>query len=733
MKIFKLAVSIFLLVSLLAACKKEIDSTPTRGPKPPLPDGITTREMKISLPPEVNIDPATCNIFSQSFYAKRIDSGGFKVPYTAGKPNVAWVFDKDENAILAGFVTDSSNTISVATTAEVLLYIGTGATYQPNEVMAKFINGIGSVPGVAEWKTELEGIFKSDPLMLKKGLFIEPLKTRVTAFINSGVIKRKPADITVDANDIRSGLQLADSGLNNFIIKNSIRRRAQAFVYKMSYTDMQDKTVTVNNTISGSLTALSSTRLPQPGGIRDFKGVLQDWASGKGIDFFTVTSPQIEIPLEDNEKSAKFKVRVIGPGKPVSIPMTSDERGRWWNLSVQTALLDYLLPAFTDVVGHKDLAKKMNDKLDIGDNQKSLVKLIEKTSDLIAAIPAASDAIEAGDFDKVIPDVFYAIVNSSMGNAADEWIKALYESVADYVEANVSDFYKDPSFIEDRLENLMAILGIVDMGLKAVDYARITKAILQSNTIEEWDLLAREVQINISPVEFSVGTGGEQKLTAHIKTDLGAGNPVIEYQWETSGKYGHLKDDRGHEGTSFSSSLDNVSYLATATYPGSGEHKDTIKVTVYLKQGQTKSKIGEAKSVGTLTNKEVVVVNVATHVNVAPSRVDMNGNQLYKASNPTWDASITPRPGAKSYTMRVIKNGEKLSPVTKTPSPSDTIWRYPGGNIGTANGTDCSRSGMFAKIDLNAAQAAEERTRQEALIACWIGLGITAVEFTIEY
>ena len=111
----------------------------------------------------------------------------------------------------------------------------------------------------------------------------------------------------------------------------------------------------------------------------------------------------------------------------------------------------------------------------------------------------------------------------------------------------------------------------------------------------------------------------------------------------------------------------------------------------------------------------------------------MNGNQLYKASNPTWDASITPRPGAKSYTMRVIKNGEKLSPVTKTPSPSDTIWRYPGGNIGTANGTDCSRSGMFAKIDLNAAQAAEERTRQEALIACWIGLGITAVEFTIEY
>ena len=47
-------------------------------------------------------------------------------------------------------------------------------------------------------------------------------------------------------------------------------------------------------------------------------------------------------------------------------------------LSTQTALLDFLLPVFTDVVAIKILAKKMNDKLDLGDNQKSLVKLIER-------------------------------------------------------------------------------------------------------------------------------------------------------------------------------------------------------------------------------------------------------------------------------------------------------------------------------------------------------------------
>ena len=38
--------------------------------------------------------------------------------------------------------------------------------------------------------------------MLKKGLFIEPLKTRVAAFINLRSDEQN-LDITVDANDIR--------------------------------------------------------------------------------------------------------------------------------------------------------------------------------------------------------------------------------------------------------------------------------------------------------------------------------------------------------------------------------------------------------------------------------------------------------------------------------------------------------------------------------------------------
>ena len=62
----------------------------------------------------------------------------------------------------------------------------------------------------AEWKGEVEAMFKADPQMLQKGSFAEALKTKVTEIIKSGTIPRKPADITVDANDIRSGIYLAE-------------------------------------------------------------------------------------------------------------------------------------------------------------------------------------------------------------------------------------------------------------------------------------------------------------------------------------------------------------------------------------------------------------------------------------------------------------------------------------------------------------------------------------------
>lgn len=719
---------------LFSACKKNHDQQPQTPGEPGLPKGVSSKEVQIILPENSPVDLATCEVFSLSFSSPVDKDGNVKAAFNKGYPNIAYVFDKNKNVILSGFVTDSTNTISVGSTAEVLLYFGMGTTFQPYEIMGKFINGIGKVPGVAEWKTQVEGMFKNDPLMLQKGLFADALKTKVTAIIKTGVIQRKPADITVDANDIRSGLQLAENGLNSFTITNTFRRRSQAFIYKMKYKDLNGESHTVNYNVYGSITSISDLKISPTGAIRDFKGVMQDWAAGKGMEFAATANGPVEIPLEDNELEADFKVRVVGPGKPVLEALTSYEKERLFNISLQTLTFDYLLPVMLDAVGHKEVLEKINSKFAIGKDLESLEAFVKKTGDLIATIPAAADALEAGDYTKAFKEVLFGFANGKAGAATDEWIKILYKNVGDAVKGMGSDYFEEqPEFLEKRGEKLLKVLQVIDMGMKLVDYARITLDIAQSNMLEEWDLKAREVQINLDPATFSVAPLNQQKLTTYIKTSLGGDEPVIEYEWETTGKYGYLWDERGHKGNSFSSSIKEAWYLCNALESslGQGEHKDTIKVTAYLKKGLERTKIGTNFSVATITKEDVFTVPLSYDVGIR-AITNGSGKVTYNGSNPTGNAEFTQKKGARSYSIRLIKNGVKQSANLYYPNQQDSTFKYRF-YFGNLRNTNCDETGLFLIDGMSEAKMLEEKARQEEIIECYKAKKVTGIEVTVGY
>ena len=658
-----------LLVSLFSACKKNHDQQALTPAGPELPAGVNSKDVQIILPENSPVDLSTCEVFSLSFRSSVDKGGNAKAAFNTGYPNIAYVFDKDDNVILAGFITDSTTSISAGSTAEVLLYFGMGTTFQPYEIEGKFINGIGKVPGVAEWKTQVEGMFKNDPLMLQKGLFADALKTKVESIIKTGNIPRKPADITVDANDKRSGLQLAEKGFNQFTITNTSRRRSQAFIYKMNYKDLEGVSHTVNNNVYGSVTSIADLKISPTSAIRDYKGVIQDWAAGKGMDFAAVTFGPVEIPLEDNESEANFKVRVVGPGVLVLDAMTSYEKERLINLQLQTITFDFLLPVMLDVVGHKETLG-----LVVGKDLSSFEKFLKATGDYIATIPAASDALEAGNYKKAFTDVLFAVENAKAGGAVDKWITALYESIGNAVKEMGSDYIEEqPEFLAKRAEHLVKVLEVIDIGMKFIDYGRITADILSSKTLEEWDLKAREVQLNMDPKEFTIGPLDQKKITAFIKTTLGD-NVVIEYEWSTTGKYGYLWDDRGHKGTSFSSSIKEAYYLCNAKESdlGDGKHTDTIKVTAYLKSGQTRTKIASGTSIANV-GKDVFYL-AWTRNNGINKFVSGNGTVTYNAGPPSFTAEFDEKENAKSYSIVVIdKGGNILNPNTVPPYYSPTI------------------------------------------------------------
>ncbi len=716
----------FLFVIVFVSCKKNSDqqTTPT-GPE--IPVGVTTKDVQIILPKNSPVDLSTCELFSLSLSTPVDNKGNVKAAFDKGYPNIAYVFDKNNNVILAGFITDSTTTISTGSTAEVLLYFGMGTTFQPYEIMDKFINGIGKVPGVPEWKSELEKMFKSDPLTLQKGLYADALKTKVAEIIKSGTIPRKAADITVNANDIRSGLQLAEAGLNEFTITNTIRRRAYAFIYKMNYKDLEGTSHTVNSSIGGNVTAMAELQISPTGAIRDFKGVLQDWAAGKGMEFAATTNGPVEIPLEDEETEANFKVRVLGPGLPLPDAKTSFEKDRLWNLTLQTFAFDYIIPVMLDIVGHKDVLKKMSSKLDIGKNLENLQALVKKTGDLVATIPAATDALGKGNFQTAFKEVLFGLENGKLGSAADDWIKLLYKNVSDALTELGSSYAGGAAeFSEAKAEHLLKVMGVIDIGMKVIDYSRISNAIASSNTLEEWNLEAKEVQLNIDPKEFTINPLNQKKLTAYIKTSLGDDNPAIEYQWETTGKYGYLSDDRGHKGNSFSSSLKEVSYYCNAnTDLDEGEHTDTIKVTAYLKQGQNLTKIATGESLAKVKKNSSSVFTVALvgHVNIKKEVSYDDNYTSYQANNPYFTADFAERKDAKSYSISIVrKDGTKTPPKLYSPSqlrPKDGVITY-----------EFFIGSIFIKLGLSEAQMLEEKARQQKMLDDYNG---TAIEVTVNY
>lgn len=144
-----------------------------------------TKEISIILPANNLVDLEGCHVLSLSVESGVDKKGRCIAAFNTGSTAIAYLFDKNNNVVMAGFLTDSTNTLSVSTTADVLIYTSIGKVFQANEIMEKFITGINNFPGMAEWKTELEALFIQDPLMLQKGLFERSLQNKVAEIIKA--------------------------------------------------------------------------------------------------------------------------------------------------------------------------------------------------------------------------------------------------------------------------------------------------------------------------------------------------------------------------------------------------------------------------------------------------------------------------------------------------------------------------------------------------------------------
>ncbi|WP_158861340.1 hypothetical protein [Lunatibacter salilacus] len=662
-----------LLLLFINACDQGEDPQPITPQTDPLL-GLITKSLQVKLPEGSNADITRMTVYSNELESEISTAGAGKVFSLAENPAFAYLFDKDDNLLLAGLVGPGRSDLSIETTTEFLLYHAFAVPFEDDFVAEEFFKQVRQFPIWAQAVTMVREQFAADPQMLGK----EEIGTNINALINpllpeSRILPaarrateedlEKASDLLMNG-DIRSGLQVFQTGLNEFTVANTARRRVHGYLYKRTYVDQNDIEHKVNlYPSSSSKEADQEILISMVNGVTGISSTIYDYLIGETEKSFRVTTEPISIPLLEEEKQVDWSLRIFGVGTGTGGGKNSTEISRIVKLQMTTLTLDFVVPLIADVISVKGLVSKAKPgpkgEADLWE------AMITAVTGYVEKMPEVKAKMDNGEYMEAGRDFFNIGYNQFGSIFLSDLAEIAAETIFDALPANMAK----PSLesMKNSAARKVKIIGAIDLVLKGSDYARKTYDIRNSKNMEVWPIKASEIEINLEPRESTIEVSTEKKLTAYIKSTIAEGQ-VLEYQWSSTGKYGYLKDDRGHEGNSFTSSLREAVYVCTAEAdPDQSNRQDTVSVDIYLKVGMKKYKVGKNHAILKVGDKEMFSVNWEPKVHVR--EILSFGRPEWIVSGGSFEATFTNREGAKAYDLQNVRaDGTKAPAIRRTPA-----------------------------------------------------------------
>jgi hypothetical protein len=545
--------------------------------------------IKVVLPEGANLDVTKTKVLAYSEKFDISSSGNSKIYFNKNNRSLAVLLDENDQPVLMGFITDTQKEISIKSTVEASYYFGLGAIFQPEETRERFFENSNNLKGISEFIEESKALFNSDVQFMTSQNYSKALKLRLEAFTaDRDTLDIGSKTIEVDKNDIKSGLQIEEVDFETMLVVNSYRRRAHGFIYKTATTDLSGtQTILVNDIVDENPPFKSSFSISSAKAIRGFTGVLQDWASG--ADFAVTKSKNQQLELNDNEKQATYKVRVIGPSFTLG-NITNAEETQLRRLEWETLGYDLVLPLMLDAIGHTKTLK--------GFNETKFKPFLDVLINFASSIESVHVPLRKGDYSKALKELLFAMGNNQNSSNVEDMVKALIDGILEVAEGAGSTLNVQQS--QDVIKNvkfLFKTLEITDVFLKLIDYNRIVFNIESSNMLEEWKVKAKRTDVTLTPKFPTAIPFNETPINAIVKDTEIVSGQIFQYEWKTSGKYGILKGDGGREGASINigstESRNLVNYYSTSNELDlPKDATDTIIVDVYVKEGVNKTKIG---------------------------------------------------------------------------------------------------------------------------------------------
>ena len=571
-------------LTILYGCRKQ--EMVQKEKIPSIPHG--NQEVSVSFPEGMNVKFTDYSLFSLADDSRLDASGNSTVSYNQGHTNIAWLFDKDNNIVMAGFVNDTAKAINAASTAKVLLYYALGIPMLPKEMTDGYVNEINSIQGVTDWINTFTVLLKKDRLVLSKGGHLEALKTAVlsmsgdnnnySAFNSTGddrlmavsqpnLIAVKKADINVYGG-VKSGLQVSSKELSKVLITNNYRRRAHAFFYKTKFKDLAGVEKGVISEINETTPSDKDQSLDPTDAINSFTGVVGSWIEGKAMDFAAKEGGPFDFPLQDNESEATYKVRIVGPG--IWAPgkkLTNAEKTTLYKLEVKTLTFDFLIPLLASTITKKIDAKPVDaatesEKETFNDLLQAAQTIVEE---MIKGSPGVYEEMQKGNYKEALTKLLESAYAGNANAGKEGFVKVMAILARMAVQQK---YYVSPQYDEVLAQNrMMKILEFTDKILEGTDYAHIVFNLMASQHMDEWELLLRSGTVTLQFLpgyDSLLNTAEETKIKAEIKNMAESdGDQHPFFEWSTTGNYGKLVDTKGHSGSSFETADAIISYQST--------------------------------------------------------------------------------------------------------------------------------------------------------------------------
>ena len=545
-------------------------------------EAIEMTNVLVAIPDGSNLDLDTTSVVSLG-NTETLDSDGMgMVAVNPGTIETAYLIDNNNNVLLAGFISDDRQEVSIETTVELMLYYALDYHLLPDNAKTAFLEAVGQTPNFESLVSSVEALFQENPLMYAEGDYLEVLNQTLGSFTNGVDNALAPTRIFLDDVLEKSGVTFSKLDESSINLTNIWPRRSRILVYRMSSVDRQGNLAEIPN-FRENEPIINMIFEPAQSTISDFdigNKVSEINANAAAVENARESGP-IDLPINvATEFAVQYEVVVIGSGTPNNVVRNFTEREReiYEDINEETYILDFFLPTLLDIGGNKSLLENLDDA-----TQQALLNEVQ------SILESYSDVREA-------------IRNNEFKDASEVWLPQLYDNIrlSDDLRSMLGGIYnilsnsgnspntfiQSQELVEEGIERTERIMAAIVQNMNFSRKTNIDLLRTSARILEQWQPHAVDAEVGITSTKTEVCLGEAQELRATLITVSDPEVETLEFHWQSSDRFGgriqDINGDPNNFGTEIVTETNVVSYISAALESdlGNGANTETITVTI---------------------------------------------------------------------------------------------------------------------------------------------------------